>query len=174
MIFPLFKDFSDLIYKFFYRLTKLIEMQSKIVVASGYFEPTLHPGHLEYLYKAKSLGDILVVIVNNDRQTKLKKGVCTVPAADRVRILRAIECVDLAVESIDEDRTVCNTLAMLHPHVFANGGDTTNDNIPEAKVCDMLGIEMVDGLGDKIQSSRWIMKKIKENLKSVKEDYLDS
>jgi len=149
-------------------------MQKRIVVASGYFEPTLHPGHLEYLYKAKALGDILVVIVNNDHQTELKKGVCTVPAADRVRILRAIECVDLAVESVDGDRTVCKTLAMLHPHIFANGGDATNDNIPEGKVCDAMGIDMVDGLGDKIHSSRWIMKRIKENLDSVNEDYLDS
>lgn len=148
-------------------------MQKKIVVASGYFEPTLHPGHLEYLYKAKSLGDILVVIVNNDRQTVVKKGACTVPAADRVRILRAIECVDLAVESIDEDRTVCKTLAMLHPHIFANGGDATNDGVPEAVVCEALNIKMIDGLGEKINSSRWIMKKMKENLEHVNEDYLE-
>ena len=149
-------------------------MQKKIVVASGYFEPTLHPGHLEYLYHAKALGDILIVIVNNDHQTELKKGVCTVPAVDRVQILRSIECVDLAVESVDEDRTVCKTLAMLHPHIFANGGDAKNDSIPEGKVCEELHIEMVDGLGEKIQSSRWIMKRIGENLKSVNKEYLES
>ena len=148
-------------------------MQKRIVVASGYFEPTLHPGHIEYLYKSKALGDILVVIVNNDLQTKLKKGVCTVPVADRIRIIRSIECVDLAVESIDKDRTVCKTLAMLHPHIFANGGDAKNDGVPESVVCEELNIKMVDGLGEKINSSRWIMKKMQENLKSVNKDYLE-
>ncbi len=149
-------------------------MQKKIVVASGYFEPNLHPGHLEYLYKAKSLGDILIVIVNNDKQTVLKKGVCSIPAVDRIKILRSLECVYFAVEAVDEDRTVCKTLAMLHPHVFANGGDTFNTDIPEGKVCRDMGVEMVDGLGEKIQSSRWILKKIKENLSSVSEEYLES
>ena len=149
-------------------------MSKRIVVASGYFEPNLHPGHLEYLYKAKSLGDVLIVIVNNDKQTILKKGACTIPVSDRIKILRSMECVDFVVESIDEDRTVCKTLAMLHVHVFANGGDAYNSDIPEAKVCEDMGIEMIDGLGDKIHSSRWIMKAIQENLSLVNTDYLES
>ena len=43
-----------------------------IVAASGYFDP-IHTGHIEYLELAKKLGDRLVVIVNNDNQTKNKK-----------------------------------------------------------------------------------------------------
>nr|QBK91839.1 MAG: cytidylyltransferase-like protein [Pithovirus LCPAC304] len=147
-------------------------MYKTIVVASGYFEPNIHPGHLEYLCEAKKLGDILIVIVNNDHQTVLKKGVCTIPASDRIKIVRALKFVDVAVEAIDEDRTVCKTLAMLHPHVFANGGDTHNVDIPESEVCERMNIKMVDGLGKKIQSSRWIMKRIKENFGSINEDYL--
>ena len=46
---------------------------SKIVVASGYFDP-MHVGHIECLEKAKELGDKLIVIVNNDVQIRLKKG----------------------------------------------------------------------------------------------------
>jgi len=42
--------------------------------------------------------------------------------------------------------------------VFANGGDQNNDTIPEREVCDRLGIELLDGLGDKIQSSSWLLK----------------
>ena len=42
---------------------------------------------------------------------------------------------------------------------FANGGDQNNDSIPEAGVCERLGIELIDGLGDKIQSSSWLLAK---------------
>tara|TARA_Y100000389_G_scaffold202681_2_gene248713 strand:- start:2221 stop:2634 length:414 start_codon:yes stop_codon:yes gene_type:complete len=132
-----------------------------IVVASGYFDP-IHYGHIEYLQKSKKLGDKLVVIVNNDRQATLKKGKPFMPAAERVKIVRELECVDMAIESIDDDRTVCKSIALLHPHIFTNGGDQTNQSIPEAKICDELGIELRDGLGDKIQSSSWLIKAAKE------------
>ena len=42
---------------------------------------------------------------------------------------------------------------------FANGGDQNNDSIPEVGVCERLGIELIDGLGDKIQSSSWLLSK---------------
>jgi cytidyltransferase-like protein len=135
-------------------------MSKKVVVASGYFDP-MHYGHIQYLQKSKDLGDTLIVIVNNDRQASLKKGAPFMPAAERVKMVRSLECVDAAIESMDEDRTVCATLAALHPDIFANGGDQFNTSIPEAEVCDRLGIEMRDGLGGKIQSSSWLLLKAK-------------
>ena len=42
---------------------------------------------------------------------------------------------------------------------FANGGDQNNDTIPEADICNELGIKLIDGLGDKIQSSSWLLDK---------------
>jgi hypothetical protein len=42
---------------------------------------------------------------------------------------------------------------------FANGGDQNNNTIPERSICDRLGISLFDGLGDKIQSSSWLLKK---------------
>lgn len=148
-------------------------MPKRIVVASGYFDP-LHYGHVEYLQRSKEKGDKLIVIVNNDRQSKLKKGFVVTPARERVKLIRELECVDMVIESIDEDRTVCKTLAILHPHIFANGGDQTNANIPEAVVCRELGIEMIDGLGDKVQSSRWIISEMQSALLSEKvQEYLE-
>lgn len=148
-------------------------MPKRIVVASGYFDP-LHYGHVEYLQKSREAGDKLIVIVNNDNQARLKKGFVVTPARERVKLVRELECVDMAVESIDEDRTVCKTLAILHPHIFANGGDQTNESIPEAEVCRELGIVLLDGLGDKVQSSRWIMSEMKEALASDKaKEYLE-
>jgi cytidyltransferase-like protein len=129
------------------------------ICISGYFDP-LHIGHLEYIRKAKHYaGDEegkLTVIVNNDDQAILKKGKYFMKCKERMEIVRSIRWVDEVVESFDFDRTVCKTLEQVQPDVFANGGDQTNESIPEAEVCHRLGIELLDGLGEKIQSSSWL------------------
>ncbi len=68
--------------------------------------------------------------------------------------------------SIDSDRTVCTTIKHIyeqlcndHELIFANGGDQNNKSIPELSVCQELGIKLIDGLGDKIQSSSWLLNK---------------
>jgi cytidyltransferase-like protein len=130
----------------------------KWVCVSGYFDP-FHVGHLEYLEKAKKIGDKLVVIVNSDHQAKLKKGKSFMPAAERCKIIEALRCVDHVVESIDKDRTVRETLRTMQPKpdYFCNGGDQDNSTIPEVEVCRERGIELRDGFGDKIQSSSWLL-----------------
>lgn len=66
--------------------------------------------------------------------------------------------------SIDKDKTQCETIIYLYDNLnasyqlaFANGGDQNNTTIPEAPVCLELGIELIEGLGDKIQSSSWLL-----------------
>ena len=122
------------------------------VAVSGYFDP-IHIGHLEYLKMAKNLGDYLIVIVNNDYQSNLKKGKSFMNELDRVEIIKALKLVDEVFLSIDKDRTVCKSLEKLKPDIFANGGDRLTDEIPEAEVCINLNIKMIDGLGNKIRSS---------------------
>ena len=124
----------------------------KKVCISGYFDP-LHVGHLEYINKAKELGDYLVVIVNNNFQCKLKKGKYFMDEKDRVEIVKNLKSVDEVFLSIDKDKTVSKSLEKLKPSVFANGGDRKNYEIPESKICKEHGIEIIDGLGDKIRSS---------------------
>ena len=124
----------------------------KTIAISGYFDP-LHVGHLEYIELAADLGDHLTVIVNNDFQCELKKGKSFMPENDRVRIIQALSVVDTTFLSIDNDLSVCKSLAFVQPHVFANGGDRTLGEIPETRVMKEYGIEMVDGLGSKIRSS---------------------
>lgn len=130
----------------------------KKVAASGYFNP-LHKGHVEYLEKAKQLGDYLIVIVNSDHQRALKNSKEFMDEDERMEIVSALRCVDEVILSIDKDGTVCDTLALIKPDVFAKGGDRFTTEIPEAKICQELGIQMVDGLGNKIQSSSWLLNK---------------
>ena len=68
--------------------------------------------------------------------------------------------------SVDKDSTQNATLKLMVDKfygsmnlAFANGGDQNNDTIPEADVCRMFNIELIDGLGDKIQSSSWLLDK---------------
>ena len=134
----------------------------KVIAASGYFDP-LHRGHVEYLKKAKKLGDKLIVIVNNDEQAKLKKNTSFIVEEDRLVIIEALDCVDEVFLSIDRDLTVCKSLAALCPDIFAKGGDRYTGEIPEATVCKSLKIEIVDGLGKKIASSSDIVGRIKDS-----------
>lgn len=137
----------------------------KAVIVSGYFNP-LHKGHLDLFEKAKEVGDLLIVIVNNDKQRELKGSKFFQDQEERIRIIRALNVVDMAWVSIDEDSTQNETLKVLVNKfygsmklAFANGGDQNNNTIPEKAICEQFDIELIDGLGDKIQSSSWLLGK---------------
>ena len=135
------------------------------LIVSGYFNP-IHKGHIEYFNNAKALADVLFVIVNTDYQRALKGSKEFQQEAERVYIVSNIKSVDHCVVSIDNDRTVCKTIEKIaldfgdeYKLSFANGGDQNNNTIPERSICATMGIALVDGLGDKIQSSSWLLKK---------------
>ena len=135
----------------------------KAIIVSGYFNP-LHKGHLEYFNKAKALCDELFVIVNSDFQRELKGTKPFQSEEERLLIVSNIKAVDKVILSIDQDRTVCESIRLLvdqygadYDLSFANGGDQNNDTIPEIPVCKELGVTLIDGLGEKIQSSRWLL-----------------
>ena len=137
----------------------------KAIIVSGYFNP-FHKGHLDYFNQAKALADELIVIVNNDFQRELKGSQKFQLEDERVIIVSNIKAVDRVYLSVDQDRTVCQTITKIaeelgatHDLAFANGGDQNNQSIPEVPVCQKLGVTLIDGLGDKIQSSSWLLKK---------------
>lgn len=140
-------------------------MKQKAIIVSGYFNP-LHKGHLELFRRAKEKADKLWVIVNSDKQRELKGSKEFMDELERLEIVQAIRYVDYALISMDKDKTQCETLKTFaamwgskYHLMFANGGDQNNDTIPEREVCEEGGIELVDGLGDKVQSSSWLLGK---------------
>ena len=127
--------------------------QQTAMIVSGYFSP-LHVGHLDMMEDAKSQGDLLVVIVNNNAQQIMKKGKIIQDEADRLRVVQAMALVDEAFVALDEDRTVSASLADIadrypdHRLVFANGGDRVDGAVvPESAICEQRGIHMVFDMG---------------------------
>jgi len=149
---------------------KINNKKKKIIVAvSGYFNP-VHIGHVRLFEEAKKLGTKLVVIVNNDKQVKLKGSIPFMDEKERVEIVAAIAAVDNVILAIDKDRTVCKTLELIRPDIFCNGGDRVEKNVPEVGVCKKINCKMIFnvGKGGKVQSSSWLLEKINRKSKYAK------
>jgi D-beta-D-heptose 7-phosphate kinase/D-beta-D-heptose 1-phosphate adenosyltransferase len=134
----------------------------KIVVCTGGFDP-LHTGHIQYLTEAANFGDMLIVGLNSDAWLEKKKGRAFMPWAERAAVLRAMRVVTRVESFADDDigsaRNLLIQIKRQFPYadiIFANGGDRTENNIPEM---DVPGIDFVFGIGGftKSNSSSWIL-----------------
>jgi len=135
----------------------------KAVLVTGGFDP-IHSGHIEYFKSAKKLGAKLIVGLNSDEWLEKKKGRSFMPWPERAKIINELEVVDQVIGFNDDDNTACNAIELVlfnYPQcIFANGGDRTNDNIPEIeKYKDNSNVEFIFGVGgeDKKNSSSWIL-----------------
>lgn len=122
-----------------------------LVITSGYFSP-LAAHHLDYLYAASELGYRHVCVVNNDLQVKLKGSIPFQSCTERIKIIDALECVNIAWRSQDADLTICETLRTIwelnrnnYKIIFANGGNVAD--CTERELCKNLGIKLVFGVG---------------------------
>ena len=142
-------------------------MVKKIVLVTGGFDP-LHSGHIEYFEAAKQLGDILIVGLNSDEWLQRKKGRSFLHIYEREKIISSLKVVDKVVCYPDADgssRNVITGVRAMYPDatiIFANGGDRTEENIPEMDVNDN-NVEFVFGVGgeNKANSSSWILQEWK-------------
>jgi D-beta-D-heptose 7-phosphate kinase/D-beta-D-heptose 1-phosphate adenosyltransferase len=114
------------------------EQGKRIVFTNGCFD-ILHRGHVQYLHRAKGLGDVLIVGVNSDDGIRRLKGPDRPINSldDRIQVLAALGCVDLLI-GFDED-TPCELIRHVKPDVFVKGGDYTRDRLPEAALVEEFG-----------------------------------
>ena len=143
-------------------VAQLKAMGKTVVMTNGCFD-ILHPGHIEYLERARALGDALVLALNSDRSVRQLKGpsrpVNTLPT--RARMLSALSCVDMVTE-FDEE-TPESLIASVLPSILVKGGDYAIDQIAGAKQVQAAGgqvlvLDFLDG-----HSTTQLIQKIKAN-----------
>lgn len=138
-----------------------------IVLVTGGFDP-IHSGHIAYFKAAKKLGDILLVGINSDAWLERKKGRPFMPNTERTQIVKNLQMVDGVFLFNDNDgsaKEAIRNARLLYPDakiIFANGGDRTQENIPEMD-SGVDNVEFVFGVGgeDKKNSSSWILEDYK-------------
>lgn len=138
-----------------------------IVLITGGFDP-LHSGHIAYFKAAKQLGDKLIVGVNSDAWLARKKGRSFMPIVERLSIIENLSVVDGCILFDDNDgsaKEAIRNVRQMYPDshiIFANGGDRTQENIPEMDIVDP-NLEFRFGVGgeNKANSSSWILEEWK-------------
>lgn len=114
----------------------------RVVFTNGVFD-LLHAGHVEFLRRARALGDVLVVGVNSDRSARLLKGAGRpiLPERERLAVVAALDAVDHAV--LFDDPTPAELIRLLRPDVHVKGGDYRDVPLPEAEAVAAVGGEVV-------------------------------
>jgi rfaE bifunctional protein nucleotidyltransferase chain/domain len=114
----------------------------RLVFTNGHFD-LLHVGHLDYLEKARALGDALVVAINGDGGTQRLKGDGRpiVPAQERARLIGALRPVNWVL--IFEDDTAIELLESLQPDIYVKGGDYAHKFLPERTTVEAYGGRVV-------------------------------
>lgn len=118
-----------------------------LVFTNGHFD-LLHVGHLDYLEKARALGDALFVGLNGDASTRRLKGEGRplVPAVERARLIAALKPVTAVI--IFEDDTAIHLLESLQPDIYVKGGDYAHKPLPERPTVEAYGghVALIDYL----------------------------
>jgi len=114
----------------------------RIVFTNGCFD-LIHIGHIRYLEKAKTLGDILVVGMNSDRSVQNLKGPKRpiLPQEERAEILSGLGCVDYI--TVFDEQTPLELISSLQPHTLVKGGDWTKETTVGKEVVERSGGEVV-------------------------------
>ncbi|MCX5916559.1 MAG: D-glycero-beta-D-manno-heptose 1-phosphate adenylyltransferase, partial [Deltaproteobacteria bacterium] len=123
-------------------VARLRARRKKVVFTNGCFD-ILHVGHIRYLRKAKSLGDILVVGLNTDRSVRKIKGEKRpiVPQKDRAEVLAALEFVDYVV--LFDEPDPFSLIEKVRPTILAKGADWPKDKIIGRDVVEKAGGRVV-------------------------------
>ncbi|MDR2645925.1 MAG: adenylyltransferase/cytidyltransferase family protein [Holosporaceae bacterium] len=140
---------------------------NKYYIVSGGFDP-LHEGHIEMIRSAACQSDGVILLLNSDEWLCRKKGKNFMSYHTREVICSNIKGIIDVLSFDDSDNSACCGIRKVrekYPQdelVFANGGDRTSENIPEAPVCQECNITLEFGVGGnfKANSSSWILQRI--------------
>ena len=147
------------------KILRFFKFRKVIVATGGGFDP-LHEGHIRLFKEAKQLGDILIVMLNSDKQLTMKKGSPFYPSQnERKEILESIKYVDKVIIDPGKNVTCEEALKLIRPDILAKGGDRAPGSMPqiELDVCKEVGCKIVYNVGgEKVQSSSWLLKRAKE------------
>jgi rfaE bifunctional protein nucleotidyltransferase chain/domain len=145
----IFQAESLMIYELEQWRADLRQANRTLVFTNGHFD-LLHVGHLDYLEKARALGDALCVGLNGDASTRRLKGEGRplVPALERARLLAALKPVDAV--AIFEDDTANRLIEALQPDIYVKGGDYADKPLPERAIVERYGgrVVLIDYLPD--------------------------
>jgi D-beta-D-heptose 7-phosphate kinase/D-beta-D-heptose 1-phosphate adenosyltransferase len=125
------------------RIIKDLKAKGKrIVFTNGCFD-LLHIGHVRYLEKARTFGDVLVVGVNSDSSVRRLKGPKRpiLPEQERAGILSGLGCVDYVTVFSEIDPL--KLITSLRPDVLVKGGDWTKEQTIGKEVVERSGGEVV-------------------------------
>ncbi len=125
------------------RITQDLRAKGKrIVFTNGCFD-LLHVGHIRYLEKAKSLGDILIVGLNSDHSVRTIKGPQRpiLPEQERAEVLSGLWCVDYI--TLFDEPTPLELIASLRPHLLVKGGDWSKEAVVGREEVEASGGEVV-------------------------------
>ncbi|MBU0650321.1 D-glycero-beta-D-manno-heptose 1-phosphate adenylyltransferase [bacterium] len=138
--------------------------RKKIVFTNGCFD-ILHAGHVRYLNKAKSYGDILIVALNTDESVKGLKGKNRpiIDEIDRTELVASLECVDYVI--LFDEETPYKTIKKLKPDILVKGGDYTPDTVVGKDVVEKEGGCVYIVPLEQGRSTTDIIKKIVNNFK---------
>ncbi|WP_273213225.1 D-glycero-beta-D-manno-heptose-7-phosphate kinase [Helicobacter rodentium] len=144
--------------EFLESLRQLKEENFKIVFTNGCFD-ILHLGHIDYLHKARNLGDLLIVGLNSDSSITHLKGTSRPinEEKDRIAMLCALECVDFVV--VFSEETPRELIAKIRPHTLVKGADYANKEVVGREFSEEVRlIEFIEG-----KSTSQLIQKIKES-----------
>jgi D-beta-D-heptose 7-phosphate kinase/D-beta-D-heptose 1-phosphate adenosyltransferase len=137
----------------------------KVVFTNGVFD-LIHAGHVDYLIKAKSLGDVLIVGMNSDASVKRIKGNSRPILAEKERafIIPNLKPVDFV--TIFEEDTPANLIQNIIPDVLVKGADWSLDKIVGREIVEVAGgeVKAIQFVND--QSTSKIIKSILEKYKA--------
>ena len=130
----------------------------KIVFTNGCFD-LIHIGHIRYLKKAKTLGDILVIGLNSDRSVSLiKPGRPVNPQNQRAEVLISLSMVDYV--TIFDEETPYTLIKLLQPDILVKGGDWKKEDIVGSDIAkETLNLPYIEGV-----STTEIIERIKKLL----------